>query len=249
MNAYADSGFLQGQTFESETEGTIHYNIYVPAEYDGNEPYALHVALPGWEGLYFQGVGKDLQWEYLPNEPSNYVKDMIVVSAQLNSWNVDSAKQVIALTKYILKEYNIDPERVFITGYSAGGETLSQVLELEPDLYSAALFVSSQWDGEPQQLVAARTPLYIFTSEHDSWYGAEPAIKAWQTIHDLYTEDGLTDTEIASLLVLDVREDAWFDEIMSANANETGTMYATDYHGAGMLVAFDESVMDWVFQR
>ena len=94
----------------------------------------------------------------------------------------------------------------------------------------------------------AKVPLYIFTSEHDSYYSAEPARNAWQSIHDLYASSGLTEDEISELLVLDVREDAWFDAVMGDAPDRTAEQYATDYHGAGMLVAFNESVMEWVFQ-
>ena len=43
--------------------GDIHFNLYVPESYDGSTPYALFVTLPGWQGLYFQGVGVNLQTE------------------------------------------------------------------------------------------------------------------------------------------------------------------------------------------
>ena len=43
--------FRMDQVYESETEGVIHYNLYVPDSYDGSVPYALYVALPGWGGL------------------------------------------------------------------------------------------------------------------------------------------------------------------------------------------------------
>ena len=171
----------------------------MPESYDGSQPLALHIALPGWEGLYFQGVGEDLRWEYLPYESRKYVDDMIVVSAQLNDWGQTSARQAVELTEYMMAQYNIDPERVFITGYSGGGETLSRVMELKPEMYTAALLVSSQWDGDPAPLVQAKTPLYLFTAEHDSYYGSEPVRRAYQRIHDLYVQDGLTEEEIAEL--------------------------------------------------
>lgn len=38
-------------------EGDIHFHIYIPENYDGSESYALFLTLPGYEGLYFQGVG------------------------------------------------------------------------------------------------------------------------------------------------------------------------------------------------
>ena len=241
--------FLLDQTYVSETEGTIHYNIFVPDDYDGSRPFALHLALPGWEGLYFQGVGADLRREALPYESSRYVKDLIVVSAQLDDWGMTSARQAVALTEHLLEAYNIDPDRVYITGYSGGGETLSLVMELRPELYAAALFVSSQWDGDPAPLVAAQTPLYLFTAEHDSYYGSEPVEQAYQRIHDLYIEAGFSEEEIASLLVMDIRGDGELDAMYAVHAGPTGAASDIDYHGAGMLAAFDADVMNWVFKN
>lgn len=44
--------FQMDQVFMSDTEGTIHYNLYVPESYDGTVPYALYMALPGCGGLF-----------------------------------------------------------------------------------------------------------------------------------------------------------------------------------------------------
>lgn len=241
--------FQLNQVYESETEGTIHYNLYVPDHYDGSQFYALHIALPGWEGLYFQGEGEDLRWEYLPFESPNYVSDMIVVSAQLNDWGQTSARQAVALTEHMMSEYNIDPDRVYITGYSGGGETLSRVMELKPELYTAVLFVSSQWDGDPEPLVKAKIPLYLFTAEHDSYYGSDPVREAYQRIHGLYVQTGMNEEDITNLLVIDIRSDMEMDQLRNDNKEIIGTAYADDYHGAGMLVAFDKGVMQWIFRR
>ena len=241
--------FQLNQVYESETEGTIHYNLYVPDHYDGSQFYALHIALPGWEGLYFQGEGEDLRWEYLPFESPNYVSDMIVVSAQLNDWGQTSARQAVALTEHMMSEYNIDPDRVYITGYSGGGETLSRVMELKPELYTAVLFVSSQWDGDPEPLVKAKIPLYLFTAEHDSYYGSDPVREAYQRIHGLYVQTGMNEEDITNLLVIDIRSDMEMDQLRNDNKEIIGTAYADDYHGAGMFVAFDKGVMQWIFRR
>lgn len=244
----SDRSFQSNNVLATDDLGDIHYNLSLPQDYDAAHAYALHIALPGWEGLYFQGVGEDLKWEYLPHESIAYVPDMIVASLQLNDWNANSAYQTVRLTEYLMEAYSIDRDRVFITGYSAGGETLSRVLEIKPEIYKAALFVSSQWDGDPKLLTETQTRLYLFTAEHDSYYGSEPAKEAWQQIYDLYRAQGLTNTEISDLLVLDVRKDTWFDMMMAEHTERTTAQYATDYHGAGMLVAFDESVMRWVFR-
>lgn len=239
--------FKLDEVLNTEEMGDIHYNLYVPEDYNSNYKYALHIALPGWEGLYFQGVGEDLRWEYMPFESVKYSKDMIVASLQLNDWEMTSAQQTVILTEYLMEEFSIDKNRVYLTGYSGGGETLSLVMEIRPELFSAALFMSSKWDGDPARLVEAKTPLYIFTSEHDSYYGSEPAILAWQLIHDQYISAGLTENEINNILVLDVREDAWFDKTLGIYSPENRDNI--DYHGAGIFVAFDENVMRWIFEK
>lgn len=56
-------GFLMDNVLHSENDGDIHYHLYVPDSYDGSEPYAIFFTLPGYEGLYFQGVGENLYSE------------------------------------------------------------------------------------------------------------------------------------------------------------------------------------------
>ena len=100
-------GFILDNVLHSESEGDIHYNLYVPDSYDGSEPYALFFTLPGYEGLYFQGVGENLYSENFGFEAQNYIQDMIIVAPQLSDWGETSADQTIALAEYFLANYNI----------------------------------------------------------------------------------------------------------------------------------------------
>ena len=238
LGTETDRGFLLHNVLHTEDLGDIHFNLYVPESYDGSKPFALHMALPGWEGLYFQGVGEDLHWESMPFESSHYVEDMIVASAQLNDWGETSARQAIALTEYFLSAYNIDPTRVYLTGYSGGGETGSIVMGMRPELYTAYLMVSSKWDGNMETLAAAHTPVYLVTGEADSYYGSAPMKRAYAEIHALYEEQGLSDAEIDELLVLDVKQEDYF----------TARGY-TDQHAGGMAIAKDEEIMNWLFKQ
>ena len=55
----------------------------------------------------------------------------------------------------------------------------------------------------------------------------------------------MSEEEIADLLVMDICTDSELDTLRAAHTDAIGTAYAIDYHGAGMLVAFDENVMKW----
>ena len=217
-------------------EGDIHYHIYIPDSYDGSEAYALFLTLPGYEGLYFQGMGQNLYSEDFAFEALNYNDKMIVVAPQLSDWGETSAEQTIALTEYLLDAYNIDPDRVYAEGYSGGGETMSQVMGLRPDLFTAYLQCSSQWDGAYEPVVEARVPVYFAIGESDEYYGSEPSREAYDQLHELYTQAGLSEEEIDQLLVLDIKDADYF---------RAGG--APNQHGGGNLFARDPEIMGWLF--
>ena len=161
-------GFTLDNVLHSETHGDIHFNLYVPDSYDGEEPCAVFFTLPGYEGLYFQGVGENLYSENFGFEAQAYDPDMIIVAPQLSDWGETSADQTIALVEYFLANYNIDPDRVYGEGYSGGGETMSQVMGKRPELFAAYLQCSSQWDGDYEPVIESRTPVYFVMNSGQS---------------------------------------------------------------------------------
>ena len=231
-------GFTLDNVLHSETEGDIHFNLYVPDSYDGSRPYAVFFTLPGYEGLYFQGVGENLRSEDFGFEAQNYNSEMIVVAPQLSDWGETSARQTIALVEYFLDNYNIDPGRVYGEGYSGGGETMSLVMGMRPDLFTAYLQCSSQWDGDYEPVVESRTPVYIVVGESDEYYSSQPSRQAYDQLHQLYRQEGLSEEEISELLVLDVKDAEYFE-----------SQGVTVQHGGGNLFAADGEIMGWLFGK
>ena len=221
-----------------EAQGDIHFSIYVPESYDGFRPVPLYVALPGWEGLYFQGVGADLKWETMPFTAREYDPDMIIASAQLNDWGMTSARDAVVLTEYLMSAFNVDPNQVYLSGYSGGGETGSLVMELRPELYAAYLMMASQWDGALELLVEARTPVYMIIGEDDSYYGSESLKDAYARLHALYEVKGLSDAEIDDILILNVKDADWFAQ-----------RGISDQHGGGMAFPEEPGLLTWFFSK
>lgn len=147
----------------------IHFNLYVPKSYDGSGSYALYITLPGYEGLYFQGLGVNLKSEKFAFEAQKYNSKMIIVAPQLNGWDETSADETITLIEYLFSAYNIDKTKVYINGYSGGGETASIAVSKRPDLFTAYLQVSSQWDGEYESVAKAHLPVYIAIGKDDEF--------------------------------------------------------------------------------
>ena len=237
MGTQTQRGFLNDNVYHSENEGDIHYSSYIPASYDGSESYALFITLPGWEGLYFQGVGANMTEDF-GVEAIRYNNKMIILSTQLNDWGETSARQVIALTEYFLTHYNIDPDKVYLHGMSGGGETGSLVMGMRPELYAAYLMTASQWDGNLEILAAARTPVYMAIGAEDSYYGSQSLRLAYEILRGLYREQGMSDAEIAEILVLDVKNQDYFT-----------AMGYRDQHMGGMAFAHDTAVMEWLFNQ
>lgn len=229
-------GFKMDNVLHSQNDGDIHYHIYVPESYDGSEPYALFMTLPGYEGLYFQGIGVNLQEEEFAFEAQKYNDRMIIAAPQLSDWGETSADQTIVLTRYLLEQYNIDPAQVYANGYSGGGETMSLVLEKAPELFTAYLHCSSRWDGDFASVVENQVPVYLAVGAEDEYYGSQPTRDAYDALHESYQAQGLSEDEIAQLLVLDVKPREYFTQ--QGISNE---------HGGGTKFAFDSEIMGWLF--
>ncbi len=230
-----DRGFVLDNVLHDPQEGDIHYNVYIPDSYDGSEPYAVFFTLPGYEGLYFQGLGANLQEDF-GFVAQDYNDKMIVVAPQLSDWGETSARQTISLVEYFLEHYNIDPDHIYANGYSGGGETMSRVLGMRPDLFTAYLHCSSQWDGAYEPVVQSRTPVYLVVGAEDEYYGAAPTQEAYDNLRALYEQAGLSDSEIDRLLVLDIKDASYFAQGGAPNQ-----------HGGGNLFARDAQIMGWLF--
>lgn len=235
--AQTDRGFVVDNVLSVDGLDDIHYNLYVPEGNDEDEPVALFVTLPGEPGLYYHGAGENLNTEEYPFTAQEYDESMIIAAPQPNDWGQNSANQVIALTEYLIDTYDIDPERVYLHGYSYGGETLSLVMGTKPELYSAALMCASQWDGDPMPLATARVPIRISLGDADEFYSVEAAQEFTERLRLLYRVQGLSEREIDHLVVLDVKDASYFQG-------------SDEQHGTGSsLMANDSRIMGWLFRQ
>ena len=228
--------FKIDEVYKDKEYGDIHYSVYIPNNYDKNKSYPLYITLPGYEGLYFQGVGINLKMESFATEALKINSNMIIIAPQLNDWGELSANQTIALIEYYKSNFNIN--KVYANGYSGGGETMSLVMGKRADLIDAYLQVSSKWDGDYSSTVNNETPVYFVIGENDEYYGSEPTKNAYNTLYSMYEKKGLSKKEIDNILILDIKEKDYF---YSHGVNNE--------HGGGGLIAFDKKIMNWLLTR
>ena len=222
--------------FTSEEGRDIHYSAYIPENIDEFDSVSMFITLPGWEGLYFQGVGVNLEYEDFAFTARDINKNMIILAPQLDDWGEQSTEDTIALTKYYQKNYSVD--RTYIEGYSGGGETLSLVLDKNANLYDGALMVSSEWDAGYDDVVDEELPLYFFIGEEDDYYGSANFKETYQELYNRYLRKGLTEKQIDDILILDVRDE---DHFISHGY--------TSQHAGGEEVAREADVMKWLLTK
>lgn len=202
------TGIIPQQVLEGET-GEIHYSYYLPEGYDPSGAYPLVMAMPGYDMMWFgeDSSGSNLDWPgflHWTQRP----EDMIVVSAQLTDWGETSARQAVELTEYFIQHYAVDTNRVYATGYSAGGETMSRAVAMRPDLYAAYLHGASQWDGDFTPVAENGVAVYIFMAENDEYYGSERAREAYNGLHQAYVDAGWSEEDIANVLQIQTPDNA-----------------------------------------
>lgn len=237
-NTAVQTGFTENQTLDG-AEGVIHFSYYLPEGYDSAKTYPLVVAMPGYDRMWFgeDSAGTNLSWNGV-QVWTKLEEPVILVSGQLTDWGAKSARQANELTEYMIDHFSVDRSRVYATGYSAGGETMSQAVALRPDLYAAYIHGGSQWDGTYDPVAENRMAVYIFMAENDEYYGSQKARDAYANLHAAYEKTGLTDSEIDALLQLNIPDNAYF--------NAKGIY---NYHGGGSVVFDDETVLNWVLAQ
>ena len=231
-------GFLMDNVLHAGNAGDVHFHIYVPDSYDGSRPYPLFLTMSGYGGMYFQGVGVNLTKEPFALWAKRQYPDMIIVAPQMEAWGEAYAEPVLALMDYLLSAYRVDENRIYGEAFSAGGVTMSFVLQQRPDLFCAYLHCCSSWPADPTPVAKARLPVYIAVGEQDEYFGSGPSRAIYGKLQERYRQQGLSGEEIDRLLVLDVKDDAYF----SGRGVEK-------QHEGGVLFGEDPEIMGWLFEK
>lgn len=200
--ANMETGVIAEQIL-SGNEGDIHYNYYLPENYDENKAYPLMMTMPGYDRMWFgeDSSGSNLEWSGF-RVWTELPEDMIVVSAQLTDWHETSARQAVELTEYFIQNFSVDKSRVYAAGYSAGGETMSKAVAMRPDLYAAYLHGASQWDGTYDPIAENGVAVYIFMAENDEYYGSGKARETYDGLREAYETAGWSAEQIDEILII-----------------------------------------------
>lgn len=230
-----ERGFVVNDVLQVPKLGDIPFCMRLPEDYDGGSAHALYIHVPGWSGWYARGVGANLESQFVFSA-QDYLSDVILITPQPVDYLITTVDMVIALTEWALNEFNIDSQRVFLSGYSFGGETVSLIMAKKPELFSRVLHMASRWDGSVSALVELAIPVMMVIGDDDEYYRVSDAERTYLGIRRKYENKGFTEDEIDELVVLDVKTSDYF----YADASQ---------HDVGAdLFAFDPEIMGWLLR-
>ena len=171
----------------SITEGSteMYYSLAVRKNYDADEvPVVLVLALHYGGETHSQFGREFLDAVILPA----YEKLRCIVVAPVapleSGWaNATTDKIVMKLMAQIQDEYNIDPERILVTGYSLGGIGTWYFAAKHPDYFTAAIPMSGSIPGNVNP-IDALPPTYVIHSSTDEVFPFEDVEEAVQNLKD-----------------------------------------------------------------
>jgi predicted peptidase len=171
----------QHVTFQIDEGGlphdlTIHYLLFTPREYKAaGQPWPLLLFLHG-----LGECGNNELERVKVHGPPKLVESrddfpFVVISPQCppppggfkdvpTAWK---AEPLIRLVDHVVKNMNIDPTRVYVTGLSMGGYGTWRLVAKHPERFAAAVPICG--GGEPQSWAASmrRVPIWAFHGARD----------------------------------------------------------------------------------
>ncbi len=165
------AGKQQGYKFETEIvkKVQLNYLLFLPKDY-ASDPEKKFPMI-----LFLHGAGErgdDLQLLKLHGIPKIVEKDenfpFIAVSPQCpsESWWTMELEALEALLKDIIKRYNVDVDRIYLTGLSMGGYGTWSLAIRNPNVFAAIAPICG--GGDPKKVCAIKdVPAWVFHGAKD----------------------------------------------------------------------------------
>lgn len=232
---------------------SLPYRIFIPEDIDLNKKYPVVLAL---HGMGERGSDNNMQitvnkmatsWA----EPDMQLKNPCYVIAPQcpitsSDWSSNPVKDVLLnLVDSVLTQYNIDTDRVYITGLSMGGNGTWNCISVRPDLFAAAVPIAG-WGGTYYASVIKNIPIWAYHGQSDNVVAVESTRSMVDAIvkkgvEAVYTNCYYMDSRIIPILKLK-------NEIQ-AHSSLFYTELFGYYHDVWDNAYGNKYMFDWVFSK
>ncbi|NIM17073.1 MAG: prolyl oligopeptidase family serine peptidase [Candidatus Aminicenantes bacterium] len=165
----------------------LRYTLSIPASFSEQQPVPLVMALH-FGGTVTSWYGKG----YLITLPEPALRELGAIIAApdcpTQGWNNPiSETAILELLDHLKNNYNIDEKRILITGFSMGGTGTWHMAARHPQIFSAAIPISSAVGLETIKQIKD-IPLYVIHSRQDEVF----PIKHVQEMVQLLKDNGVS---------------------------------------------------------
>jgi len=180
-------GFVYPPGADPHASDTFHYDLYHPIlPQDTKAP--LIIMLHGGGGGSATAVrGNSNSSSYLGFVAQGQFRCHLLLPRSIRG-TIEHTNSVVS---QLLLRNDVDPDRVYLTGFSAGGFFTRQVILQEPDRYAAALVsggypVVRDTDPESEKEAIGKVAFSMFLSDGDSSEGSIGFLNDWHRILTSY---------------------------------------------------------------
>lgn len=216
---YKEFSFHSGSGNPTAETFLLNFRLLEPVDYDpsSDKEYPIIIMFHGLGEAGIRGTNgyppyEKTDWQYWNNDHNIYnggkqhlaarnnpepdahrAFNGFVMAPQANYyWDDKDRHSAIELIDLLLTKYKIDPNRIYLHGYSNGGDAVWKIAEERPDLVTAMIVISWVYSGvDPSRIL--HIPVWQFQGELDNIITAESAKYIQNKLKDagatpLYTE-------------------------------------------------------------
>ncbi|GAA0126532.1 hypothetical protein UT300019_24350 [Clostridium sp. CTA-19] len=154
---------------QRDIKSTLSYLVYLPKSYNTNVKMPLILSLHG-SGERGKNIENVKKWGIHKILRSNDDFPFIVVSPQCPNgeiWEMQFNALKDLLDK-VENDYNIDAERIYLTGYSLGGYGTWNFAILNPERFSAIVPISGGAISPKKALCLKNLPIWVAHGDNDT---------------------------------------------------------------------------------
>ena len=157
------------KAYRSKIDSTLQpYQVFVPAGYDKSKAFPLVIALHGMggdENSYFQAYAQGAF--KVEAEKHGYLVACPKGRKPASMYIGDAEKDVMDVIAEMRRDYNIDPDRIYLTGHSMGGYGTWSVAMNHPEVFAAIAPVSGGANNPAAMSKIAHLPQLVVHGDTD----------------------------------------------------------------------------------
>ncbi|MEK6299295.1 MAG: prolyl oligopeptidase family serine peptidase [Acidobacteriota bacterium] len=158
------------KAYLSKADNTLQpYQIFVPSGYDKSKPFPLVIALHGMGGdensylsFYGQGAFKT------EAERRGYIVACPKGRKPASMYVGDAEKDVMDVLAEVRRAYNIDADRIYLTGHSMGGFGTWSVAMNHPEVFAALAPIAGGANNPANMSKIAHIPQIVVHGDKDA---------------------------------------------------------------------------------